>query len=256
MKVVFILTLTAVLTANQQTRAAPLAYSQAENEFVRVLASEAIAKAVEASPSHNACTLPVVEPLQFENLTKRRSILTVLDREQNKQRLSVLSPKEANDIQTYLSAQDRLAFGFTESGCVQRALEVNRILRTQGIEAGMIQAFNDSEAEGEGFRVDSPPAPAGTVWKFHTAAVIAVIEKGKSVIRVIDPGLSSKLLTKSEWLKELQRRSTNDSKVESDFMSLKSEYTDANLERANLTLKIFREAEHRRAEFLKNREMR
>lgn len=228
-------------------------FTSAENNFVRALAEEAITKAINANPPDQQCSLPIVETRDFKTLSKKRPEKTVLDRDGQKQSLSVLSVEEARQIQAYISGQDRLAFGFTESGCVQRAAEIHRILTTQGISSGIIQAFDDSFGGDEGIRVESPPAPAGTVWKFHTAATIAVAEKGKTVVKVLDPGLSPRLLTQSEWLSELQKRSTNETRLQFDFVPLADEVSPMKLERANLTLKIFAEAQKKRAEFLKNR---
>lgn len=228
-------------------------YSHAENAFVQVLAKEAIDKAVHVTLSNTKCELPIIKALDFTKLTKKRTEIAVLDREGNKQSLSVLTSAEARQLQSYIASQDHLAFGFTESGCVQRAVEIHRILHTQGIEAGIIQAFDDSFGDGEGMRLDSPPAPAGSVWKFHTAATIGVVEKGIAVVKVLDPSLSPKLLSRAEWLRELQKRSTNDSKILSDYVPLADETTPSREARANLTLRIFGEAQKRREEFLKNR---
>jgi hypothetical protein len=228
-------------------------YNSSENAFVLALAREAIAKGVNTPTSANRCELPIIEARDFQTLTKKRPEQSIRDRNGQTQRLSVLSPEEARLLQTYIAAQDHLAFGFTESGCVQRAVEIHRILRTQGIEAGIIQAFGDEFGEGEGIRVDSPPAPAETVWKFHTAAVVMTRENGKSIVRVLDPSLSSKLLTKAEWLRELKKRSTNETPIQADFASVEEETTPSRVARANLTLKIYGEAQRQREEFLKNR---
>lgn len=187
------------------------------------------------------CSLPAVSPLPLASMGKRARHI-VDDQNGKPNPLTVFTEKEADEIQTYIAAQDHLAHDFIEAGCWQRAIEINRLLISQGFQTGIIQAFADFRGEGEGFRVDSPPANPDTVWKMHTAALIAVRVKGKVELRVIDYALSKKSISKDKWLAELKRRRTNDDKVHWNLMALDQEMTDVNIRRANQTLRIYRDA--------------
>ena len=228
---------TVALAANEPTRL---------RDRISVYAiQEAIERAQQMNTPASDCALPQTQPLSIRSSPSRETHV-IKDMDGHPNPLSVFTEKEADEIQAYIGSQQHLAHEFIEAGCTQRAVEINRLLKAHGFQAGIIQAFGAFSGEGEGFRVDSPPAEPGTVWKFHTAAMIAVRVKGKIELRVIDRALSTKSMTKEKWLIELKRRSTTDDKIESNVMALDREMTDANIRRATQTLQIYRETLNKR----------
>ena len=211
--------------------------------LVEQIVREALDKAERVSLPKQ-CSSPVVTAVHFTGVLKKRRETTLKDVHGNTQKLSVLTPKEASELQAYVNSDESLAHGFSEDGCEQRAIEIARILRTQGVSAGVISAFPGGFQQSGSFRTDFPGEVPGVVWQHHIAPTIAVQEGGRIVIKVIDPALSKTPLTKAEWTKQLQERSSADDSV--DLYLSTGNYPENAVEKANAQLRIYREAQKKR----------
>ena len=211
--------------------------------LVEQLVREALDKAEHVN-LQKQCSSPVVTAPHFTDLLKKRRETVLKDAHGNTQKLSILTPKEASELQAYVNGDQSLAHGFTEDGCEQRAIEITRILRTQGIQAVVISAFPGGFQESGSFSTDFPGEVPGVVWRHHIAPTIAVQEGGRVVIKVIDPALSKSPLTKAQWTQLLQKRSSVDDPV--DLYVSTGNYSEDAVEKANAQLRIYGEAQKKR----------
>lgn len=131
--------------------------------------------------------------------TSKRMSLTAQNNKKTKEKASVLSEKEAQQLFRELKANGEIPFEFSIAGCEERAHEMSRLMLLKGITPLKVFASVD---ENQSSRLRRPhPTKQGTTveWKYHVAPVI-LVKKGSEVVPyVLDPSLESKAVPVSEW---------------------------------------------------------
>ena len=109
-------------------------------------------------------------------------------------KISLLTPKQAEDIFKEMAEQKNIPFCYPEDGCYARAHEMTRLMEKKGIISGKIFLEGD-------LKVETKNTPKGYVeWWFHVVPLVAVKKGDKIVLSVIDPSIASSPLTIEEWV--------------------------------------------------------
>ncbi len=109
-------------------------------------------------------------------------------------KISILTPKQAEDIFREMAEQKNIPFCYPEDGCYARAHEMTRLMEKKGIISGKIFLEGD-------LKVETKNTPKGYVeWWFHVVPLVAVKKGDKIVLSVIDPSIASSPLTIEEWV--------------------------------------------------------
>ena len=109
-------------------------------------------------------------------------------------KISLLTPKQAEDIFREMAEQKNIPFCYPEDGCYARAHEMTRLMEKKGIISGKIFLEGD-------LKVETKNTPKGYVeWWFHVVPLVAVKKGDKIVLSVIDPSIASSPLTIEEWV--------------------------------------------------------
>ncbi len=109
-------------------------------------------------------------------------------------KISILTPKQTEDIFREMAGQKNIPFCYPEDGCYARAHEMTRLMEKKGIISGKLFL------EGE-LKVETKNTPKGYVeWWFHVVPLVAVKKGDKIVLSVIDPSIASSPLTIEEWV--------------------------------------------------------
>ena len=109
-------------------------------------------------------------------------------------KISLLTPKQAEDIFKEMAEQKNIPFCYPEDGCYARAHEMTRLMEKKGIISGKIFLEGD-------LKVETKNTPKGYVeWWFHVVPLVAVKKGDKIVLSVIDPSIASSPLTIEDWV--------------------------------------------------------
>ncbi len=109
-------------------------------------------------------------------------------------KISILTPKQAEDIFREMAEQKNIPFCYPEDGCYARAHEMTRLMEKKGIISGKIFLEGD-------LKVETKNTPKGYVeWWFHVVPLVAVKKGDKIVLSVIDPSIASSPLIIEDWV--------------------------------------------------------
>ena len=109
-------------------------------------------------------------------------------------KISLLTPKQAEDIFKEMAEQKNIPFCYPEDGCYARAHEMTRLMEKKGIISGKIFLEGD-------LKVETKNTPKGYVeWWFHVVPLVAVKKGDKIVLSVIDPSIASSPLIIEDWV--------------------------------------------------------
>lgn len=138
----------------------------------------------------------------------------VVDPNQQKVAVSVLSPAELKTAFDYVAGQKYIPFAYAKDGCYARAHEMARLLENKKIITGKV--FLESTNDQHPLTVNSPEAGKITWW-YHVASFVNVKTETGVETYVIDPSLFHQAVPLKEWV----RIQTTDAKAEARYFFTK-----------------------------------
>jgi hypothetical protein len=138
----------------------------------------------------------------------------VVDPNQQKVPVSVLSPADLKKAFDYVAGQKYIPFAYAKDGCYARAHEMAKLLENKGVITGKV--FLESKSPEHPLVVNSPKA--GRIqWWYHVAPIVNVKTSKGTETYVIDPSLFHQAVPLKEWV----RIQTEESKADARYFFTK-----------------------------------
>lgn len=106
--------------------------------------------------------------------------------------LSVLSPKEVNDLFAKFLARTDIPFRHIQEGCYARAHKMARIMEEEGIISGKAYIEGHLVVDGGEFFGE-------TSWGYHVASIVFVKKDNKLIPTILDPSLFNEPVPYDQW---------------------------------------------------------
>lgn len=121
---------------------------------------------------------------------------------------AVISEEYANELLEDIMVKDQVSYLYKESGCNERAHIISKNLNEKGIITSKV-FYNKEVSHSYPYasQMNYSGMKYGTAkWNYHVANLIVILQDGIKYPAVIDPSISSKIISIKDWIQEINNK--------------------------------------------------